>query len=235
MKRKILTEVFEQRPSGPLYHYTTQTGLLGIIRNREIWATHTQYLNDTRESRHALEMVHEALRALIAECSSAEDRSILEEMDEDVRATEGMGVRYVDGNVCVSSFSEDRDSLSQWRAYAPVAPGFAIGIPGEHLEKLAAKQEFYLARCIYERSQQEALILALIAEVAEQNAERRARGEKAYTPRGGNLHAYLHRYAPILKDAAFSEEREWRVISRPLSCTFSRFDYREGRSMLIPY
>jgi hypothetical protein len=45
MKVKVLSEVFEKEPSGPLYHYTTQSGLLGIIWQREIWATHTQYLN----------------------------------------------------------------------------------------------------------------------------------------------------------------------------------------------
>lgn len=54
-------------------------------------------------------------------------------------------------------------------------------------------------------------------------------------PQGGNLVASLHRYAPILKDAAFSEEREWRIISRPIMCSNERFDYRPGPSMLIPY
>jgi hypothetical protein len=46
----------EQTPAKPLYHYTTQEGLLGIVKNREIWATHTQYLNDRLEYKHALEI-----------------------------------------------------------------------------------------------------------------------------------------------------------------------------------
>src|SRR5262249_9648882 len=29
---------------------------------------------------------------------------------------------------------------------------------------------------------------------------------------------YLNRYAPILKHKSFEEEREWRIISRPLMC-----------------
>jgi hypothetical protein len=39
--------------------------------------------------------------------------------------------------------------------------------------------------------------------------------------------------APILKDQSFKEEREWRVISRPM---FAKgLDYREGRSLVVPY
>jgi hypothetical protein len=237
MERKILTEVLAQRASFPLYHYTTQNGLLGIIKKREIWASHTQYLNDTREYVHALEIVREEIQALIADCTNTEGRELLEEMDQDIRGVDGKGVRAADGNVCVCSFSEDRDSLSLWRAYLPAAAGFAIGIPGEHLEKLVAKQEFYLARCIYNRADQQELIRALIAEVLDENRARRAETgtDDRRLPRGGNLHFYLHRYAPILKDPAFHHEREWRIISGPLMCTFQRFDFRNGQSMLIPY
>ncbi len=45
MKRAILNEALSRRPNNPLYHYTGQTGLLGIIREKQIWATHTPYLN----------------------------------------------------------------------------------------------------------------------------------------------------------------------------------------------
>jgi hypothetical protein len=50
---------------------------------------------------------------------------------------------------------------------------------------------------------------------------------------GGNLLPYLNRYAPILKDESFKEEREWRIISRPLFC--DRLVYREGKSLIVPY
>ena len=53
--------------------------------------------------------------------------------------------------------------------------------------------------------------------------------------RGGNLITYLNSYSPILKHETFSEEREWRIVTRPLMCRNKRFDYRPGRSMLIPY
>jgi hypothetical protein len=53
----ILTAALSRQPQTTLYHYTTQAGLLGIIKEREIWATHTQHLNDQREYRLAIDMV----------------------------------------------------------------------------------------------------------------------------------------------------------------------------------
>ncbi len=44
-----------------LYHYTTQEGFLGIIKNKEIWASHTQYLNDQKEYVHAIDLVKHVL------------------------------------------------------------------------------------------------------------------------------------------------------------------------------
>jgi hypothetical protein len=51
----------------------------------------------------------------------------------------------------------------------------------------------------------------------------------------GGFGALLNRYAPILKHPKFQEEREWRLISRPLFSSHDRFDVRAGASMLVPY
>jgi hypothetical protein len=229
MKRAILNEVLSRKPEVPLYHYTSQSGLLGIIDKREIWATHTQYLNDRREYLHALEVVREEIDKLLVS-SGQESRIILEEMKDGLSGIESM-------NVCVCSFSEDRDSLSQWRAYSSGPSGFAIGFSGDFLAEVAEDKQWYLAPCIYGPDQQRVLIRALVEEVFEHNVERRGTNEAEQDdlPLGGNLCAYLHRYAPLLKHYSFRGEKEWRGISRPLSCNHELFDFREGNSMLIPY
>jgi hypothetical protein len=48
-KHAILNAILSEIPDKPLYHYTNQAGLLGIIKTKEIWATHHQCLNDTRQ------------------------------------------------------------------------------------------------------------------------------------------------------------------------------------------
>ena len=105
-------EILRRTPPPILYHYTTQQGLLGIISDKEIWASHTQYLNDVREFRHALDLVKEEISAMKSEAATNElSRKCLTAMEESVLS----GLESI--NVCVCSFSERGDVLSQWRAY----------------------------------------------------------------------------------------------------------------------
>src|SRR5713226_3624475 len=165
MKRAILNEVLCRRPNKPLYHYTGQTGLLGIIGEKQIWATHTPYLNDRREFMHAVDLVREEISELLTS-SDHQTRTILQEMKDGISGIESM-------NVCVCSFSEERDSLSQWRAYGSGTSGFAIGFPPDFLSEATEKAGWYLAPCIYDPSDQRTLIRSLVEEVLEQNIQRK--------------------------------------------------------------
>jgi hypothetical protein len=229
MKNQILEDVLSQVPSTPLYHYTRQSGFIGIIEKKEIWATHTQYLNDQREYLHALDMVRNRIREL-SEAADKAGREILDDMELGLSGIETM-------NVCICSFSAVRDSLPQWRAYGTGSSGFAIGFSGADIAKIAQREQWYLAPCIYNPNGQHRLVDALVQEVFEQNLNRKITNSPDVDelPAGGNLNAYLHRYAPILKDSSFQDEQEWRLISRPLTCRSENFSFREGPSMLVPY
>jgi len=238
MKRAILNDVLFPRLDEPLYHYTTQSGLLGIIRSREMWVTHTQYLNDRREFVHGVDLVREEISRLLE--TSPVDSSRTENL---MRMRRALYWTPESINVCVCSFSEDQDSLSQWRAYSAGTSGFAIGFPADLLTAAAAIKEWYLAPCVYDPLQQLEIIRSLVEEVLEENLSG-ATGDEIYEDgnersvhleMGGNLVAYLNRYAPIFKDESFRAEKEWRVISRPLFNSSKSFDFREGRSLLIPY
>jgi hypothetical protein len=223
-ERAILNESLLKMPPSVLYHYTTQAGLLGILDKREIWATHTQYLNDRQEFRYALAIFREELEALALQNSDIEQVRCIQEMREVVQ-DELSGT-----NVCVASFSEESDSLSQWRGYAGNA-GFAIGFEGEYLASLTAKDHAYLAPCIYESDRQRTVVQALLQEVIEQNLSPQRLNQRP----GGNLSAYLLRFAPLLKHRSFGGEREWRIITTPHSCGIPRFCFRPGTSTLTPY
>jgi hypothetical protein len=219
-------QVFEEDPPPILYHYTTQAGLLGIFQTREIWATHTQYLNDVHEFRHALKIYDDELHKLENDPTHADRKELLAQMEQSVK---GLGAM----NVCVCSFSEDGDILSQWRAYGGHASGFSVGFSGAFLRSVSTREQFWLVRCIYSEEQQRELMRTLLEDVLAENVQARAQG-KDQRP-GGNLPTYLNRYAPILKDPSFSEEREWRIITRPMDCHLDRYAFRPGRSMLLPY
>jgi hypothetical protein len=140
-------------------------------------------------------------------------------------------------NVCVCSFSEDSDSLSQWRASGG-SSGFGIGFSGEVLAAAVEKQNCSLVRCIYDPGAQLDIVRVLVEEVLDENLSKSwvtgdRDADEVFWNTGGNLLPYLYRYAPMLKDQSFEEEREWRIISRPILA--HSLDYREGRSLIVPY
>jgi Protein of unknown function (DUF2971) len=238
-KRAVLNEVLSRKPDKPLYHYTTQKGLLGIIKDRQIWATHTQYLNDRREFLHAVDLVREEINRLLDEAQAHYPPGLRPYSARTKALATMQGALSLSPqsiNVCVCSFSEERDSLSQWRAYGG-GSGFAVGFSGQALRAATEKQQWFLAPCIYDPAAQRSLVRALVEEVLEEHLDgslsEDQKEDSLLKAVGGNLLPYLNRYAPILKDESFKEEREWRIISPPL---FSQhLDYREGRSVIVPY
>jgi len=135
-------EILKPDPPQILYHYTTPTGLLGIIGKKEIWASHTQYLNDRMEFQHAVGIIREEIDAMKKEPEYAGDHDHLDEMASVLKHSGEM-------NVCVCSFSEEADVLSQWRAYGN-GSGFSIGFSAEFLRAISDHHNFWLVRCIYD-------------------------------------------------------------------------------------
>ncbi len=227
-----------EKPTVPLYHYTTQAGLLGIVgsKKRSLWATHHQCLNDTQEFLHAKGLI----RAEIDRCRATADsdsRSLLEEMDS---ALGGPGNEEV--NLYIASFSEDGDSLPQWRAYGGQTAGFALGFWGD---RLVLPERFTMARCIYNPEKQYEVAKAIVAEVLEIGLSQMPTvgSDNAKLGARFGLLLNLHRFALFFKHKKFEGEKEWRIIS-PVLMDFkpaysvqeeTELAFRQGRSMLIPY
>ena len=85
--------------------------VFGIITTNEIWASHTQYLNDRLDFRHAIEIAKDELPEMKREPMFIDKMELLDEIES------ALGIRMESVNVCVCSFSADGDVLSQWRAY----------------------------------------------------------------------------------------------------------------------
>jgi len=237
MSTTVITEnIFgSDKPDHPLYHYTTQEGLLGIVKKREIWASHHQYLNDTQEFLHAMALFcAEIEKRLNSESAGSEIRLELEEM----RSAVNRGNENASGYV--ASFSADGDSLSQWRAYGGPTSGFALGF---WCDQLALPSGFRLKRCIYDLKRQRDFAEASIE--LQLNRALKERTESGRVEAGMGLSMILSLFALTFKDEKFREEQEWRIIGSPPNRMNPvpadppqeeiQLEFREGRSMLIPY
>ena len=64
-----LKQIVQTSPPLRLNHYTSPAGLIGIVQDERLWASHFLYLNDKKELQHALDVVQSVI-ANIIHCQS---------------------------------------------------------------------------------------------------------------------------------------------------------------------
>lgn len=217
-------------PPAVLNHYTDSAGLLGIVKGRALWATHIKFLNDSREFIHALDIARGFLKRMKAQ--------------NDVNLVDAL-LNILDAfpaSSCIISFTEDGDLLSQWRGYCRFG-GYSLSFHTSKLMEAAAAQNYQLVQCIYDRNEQERLIEALLFDAVNEFPTFEAYGElgpSANEIARANLFAFnwfslkMSRLASVMKDPAFREEREWRLVG-PLFNANGKMGFRARGALVIPY
>lgn len=210
---------------GCLYHYTTQTGVLGIVEKAELWATKIQYMNDATEFGLALSMAREELNRLFEISTSSSKKVACSSFQRSLSGLE-------DINIFAVCLCEDGDLLSQWRGYAGDNQGYAIGFDTHALTQAALPMGFTLGKCTYDRDLQQRNVNEAVAYCLEEEEAIPSRTNWAYH---GPLADILFRCGAFFKDRSFSEEMEWRLLSPTVTFHESRIAFRAGRSMVTPY
>jgi Protein of unknown function (DUF2971) len=220
-----------------LYHYTGIRGLLGIVDSRAIWASHVYYLNDSKEILHACDVLGTLLmqREGVVEPDEREFVKQFREWLETFRRTP-----Y---HLFVFSLSEERSLLSQWRSYTPHGKGVSLGFSPAVLNHVLRRPEFRIAKCLYARHEQEALMGSLLEKTLTTFRQRlpdldapKAHPSQKYHPFLEEFRKDILQVLAIVKHEAFSEEREWRIVSPYFpKYTVPDVKFREGASMLLPY
>ena len=227
-----------QRPNGigqltaeTLYHYTSQDGLLGILEGKTLWASHILYLNDRKEFWHAFDTAKQLIEEKIKQSKDDKERQLLERLLRKCEKSESEAP-------FVASFSEDGDSLSQWRGYGGNGNGFSIGFSRLKLKEMAIAEGGMIGQCDYHPDSQTDTLAQLINSVIEPT-ECDSRVDSDGTT---NIFVMLpeDRFArnlsfisPLMKHPAFHEEKEWRITI--LEGMVLAPSHRPGRSMLIPF
>lgn len=224
MELRGIRKLADSRPTGLLYHYTTMAGVLGIVPGKKIWASHIKYLNDSTEFELAKQIGVEVATSRRNSASGAD----IPLWADIIRGVEGAGI-----NICVASFSEEGDQLSQWRGYASPG-GCSLGFDHAFLTAVAEQDGWRFLPCVYDPDEQRSLMGEILDEIFEANAK--VVGTPDYLDfNGGDATARINQLAGIFKHPTFVEEREWRLLSRPLMNVHPDFKLRPGASMLVPY
>jgi len=129
----------------PLYHYTSQAGLLGMIEYKQLWFTHIHYLNDSSEYDYAMEFILRVLK---------DEYGIDADTDADLSYT--VQAHYF-GDVFSFSLSQRGDQLSQWRGYCPNG-GYSVSFDDSQLSEMMKPKKLYIGKCVYDEESQKQLI-----------------------------------------------------------------------------
>jgi hypothetical protein len=223
-----------------VYHYTTMETMKKMVEKPSIWATSLSYLNDVSEGEHFLKLICERL-PVYRETHLLDDPGIFDKIEE-------KDILGFEGRPFVASFSQDDDSLPQWRAYCPNGNGVAVGFRVECLKRafIEPKDEpnesvapyitfmpvEYIDGSDLESLDQEIDSVLVAVRIL---AERHAQKGLSDFPASRYFRFLIQRMACFKKHPAFSNEHEYRLIVDSAVGHRELLEYRPTRSTIVPY
>jgi hypothetical protein len=235
LRNRLLEPVGTSYPDPPdlLYHYTTHSGLAGIVNSKKLWATNLQFSNDASEMEDGKRIFERAI-------DDADRRGLLDEVREPFAHWYMNGPEdAIAAGIFGVCFSEKGDDLSQWRAYAPTG-GYSLGFSGNELQLMHDRGIATLDKVIYDPIRKAEIatgtVEAALAAWQEIQAGAAATKEKRVTMFRETLEWVVRHCICIMKDASFLAESEWRLFVQSYDLDGKEpVKYRAGASSLVPY
>lgn len=122
MQGELLADQARSIPRDPLYHYTSEAALRGILEHQKLWCFIHNQQSDDREVRYSLEIVRRVIREEAARAEPSAE-SLLLGLDG-ILGSNSMGETF---EFYFFSLSRHRDDANQWDEYGDKEKGFAIG------------------------------------------------------------------------------------------------------------
>jgi hypothetical protein len=233
----------------PLYHYTSATGLLGMLDKKALWCTQLNFSNDAVESSYARELILEVMREYPGVAPTAGSTYSPERDSRKDFSSLNLPL------VFTFSLSEAGDELSQWRGYCPTG-GYSIQFDPQQLNAMLKRENLSIGKCVYKREDQIQFIRKHIIGYENAYSFEEAR-RSASAPHWGRDKLYeinqkALEYAPLIKYESFKAEQEWKVFKGHFPTEgwgptvhqrffmgstglLSKMKFREGKGTLIPY
>ena len=201
-----------------LYHYCGLDAFLSIIKNSTLWLSGIRKSNDYLECVYCRDKINEKIRGFLED-----DKEALEAWDFGYNINSDLSMDMISYVAC---FSENKDQLSQWRGYADNGAGIAVGFSRESFADLkeAAPSHISFRKVIYDEKEQEKFIERIARESIK------AMETKPVAQVAAELNQNYRLQFPVLKNASFEEEAEWRII---FNDSFSKRKRHVGKNILF--
>lgn len=226
-----------------LYHYTNGEGLLGILKSGCLWATHVSFLNDSQEHKIGWTTYRQALKEVKDGGANEPVRQLAATAIMRLDEVEEAGPLAAHDAHFVTSFSEERDDLAQWRGYGGRGPRFCVAFKKATLEGLAANGVIRFDKVSYDAASARAQMKAQFIDAAGEMVRRWLTPPSPYT-HPNSIHspefwslarAIVLPAVAFLKDDGFEREAEWRLHATGATLSDDQLGFRAGPSYLVPY
>ena len=224
-----------------LYHYTSSNSLQSILKNKVLWLSKSEFLNDRNELKYTIDLVNEIITEMMSDEQTLEELVFKESINNYLKRSDDLFEVYV------LSLSKNKDSNLLWSNYATddgyniefQYPNIALNLQKQFDECFGEGngtiQPYYV---IYDLSQQRKLI-----EKEIQNLYRifkfcfQKNDDDLFLKSASKPLTNIFHYSVFFKDKCFSQEEEFRVavivqknnISNPV------YNCRTNKGVFIPY
>lgn len=215
-------------------HYTSQSGILGIIGTQLIRASNIKFLNDEQEFLHALELIKEIIPTSNIKSDSPEFDVYSEYIKAIEKKLKSLD-QYTTESIYTFSLSKELDLLSQWRGYCPQNNGYCLVM---NVNKIFTdiKNQYknsHLVECVYDKKEKDKALKKLLNDYWYKYRKNESANEKLTVI--NELSEEIALLASHFKHPSFSEEKEWRIVVILESAADKEIKFREGFSSLIPF
>lgn len=196
--------LFNGTPPPYLYHYTTEAGLLGIVKSGRFWATNAQDQNDATELRYAISIFNAHLERVHANDYLDDACELFAAMRPhlEIRGT---------SKIHTISLVADGDNVNLWRLYGDRGSGASLAFSTGSVSRWG--DGWYLLRCCYSEIElgnfcRYALSFIRQIYLDDLRADSCASASD-YAALFMNSIAW---FAPTFKPSIYSDEQEWRLV-----------------------
>lgn len=211
-----------------LSHYTSLSGLQGIVKSKCLWASNVSFLNDKAELIHAIKASEEAIKLLLDGALDPRWGNVVSDVFKDLNGKSA-------SDTYATCFCTDDDNLSQWRGYGGGVQGVCITFSRSRPSARFKSDDADLLKVAYtDKSTSQKLYRELIGEINDIERFNDLLGPLSASEMYSEIYSRASKCLPKFKYLGFKDEREWRyVVQRKMDA--SRIQFRVSSNKMVPY
>ncbi|EJD6547151.1 TPA: DUF2971 domain-containing protein [Escherichia coli] len=242
-----------------LCHYTSLDGLIGILNENSLWATHLGYLNDTTELLQGINCAKKFTDTFIT--NPHINQNWIDEIKKQISSLENVFNQdiYVT-SFCAGGYEDDleidvSDILSQWRGYSKQKQGVCLVFDKDDLlDFLSSTQHSKIKSfdgTVYDQrtfeithrkieytslhlDQNIIKINNTLSHFFKENLSHLDYFLDSNLAKQGIINTTLHTILPFIKDSGFEQEKEYRIVFHTIT-NRGLVKYRNNEGLLTPY